>query len=58
MESGHIQRIGSKPEYDPDKLLPDQECPTMDLQPIAILNIISLITMLLVASSLSLVIFW
>ena len=57
-EAGHWSRINSKPEYNPIKLLPDQECPTLDGHPISMFKVISLFAMFGVSILLTSGIFW
>ena len=56
--AGHWNRIGNKPEYNPTKLLPYQECETLDGHPISMHKVISLFTMFLAVAFISLAIFW
>ena len=57
-EGGHWDRINSKPEYDPTKLLPDQECDTLDGHPIRMFKVISLFAMFFCSVALISMIFW
>ena len=57
-EAGHYERIYHQPEYDPFKLLPDQECKDLDGDPISQHKVISLFTMFFSIAFLSSVIFW
>ena len=56
--AGHWNRIISKPEYDPTKLLPYQECETLDGHPISMHKVISLFAMFFGAAFISFAIFW
>ena len=57
-EEGHFARIKGEPEYHPFKLLPDQECETLDGHPISMHKVISLFTMFVCSAFLSSTIFW
>ena len=56
--TGHWNRINSKPEYDPTKLLPYQECETLEGHPIGMHQVISLFAMFFGAAFISFAIFW
>ena len=57
-EAGHFNRIENKPEYDPQHLLPEQECDDLDGHPISMHKVISLFAIFLGAAFLSAIIFW
>ena len=57
-EGGHFDRIQSKFEYDPTKLLPGQECETLEEDPISMHKVISLFTMFFSCLFVTALVFW